>query len=132
MVRQRTKNARALKKTNGVLISNEQQFIHMDELKKKPPLNDINDENVDENLINLKVFHRINLSIEQNSVFCFVFQRLHDGYSTIIDKLGYGKFKPYLQRLFHSVEIMIKNEEIEFKKIDAKYQYVLENLSNEN
>jgi len=46
--------------------------------------------------------------------------------------LGYGKFKPYLQRLFHSVEIMIKNEEIEFKKIDAKYQYVLENLSNEN
>jgi len=64
MVRQRTKNARALKKTNGVLISNEQQFIHMDELKKKPPLNDINDENVDENLINLKVFHRINLSIE--------------------------------------------------------------------
>lgn len=64
MVRQRTKNARALKKTNGVLISNEQQFIHMDELKKKPPLHDINDENVDENLINLKVFHRISLSIE--------------------------------------------------------------------
>lgn len=39
--------------------------------------------------------------------------------------MGYGKFKPYLQRLFHSVEVMITQEETEFKKIDAKYQYVI-------
>lgn len=37
--------------------------------------------------------------------------------------MGYGKFKPYLQRLFQSVEIMFEQEETEFKKIDAKYQY---------
>jgi len=36
--------------------------------------------------------------------------------------MGYGKFKPYLQRLFHSVEIMLEHEETEYKKIDAKYQ----------
>jgi hypothetical protein len=39
--------------------------------------------------------------------------------------MGYGKFKPYLQRLFHSMEIMLVHEETEFKKIDAKYQYVI-------
>jgi hypothetical protein len=47
---------------------------------------------------------------------------LKDGYATIADKLGYGKFKPYLQRLFQSMEIMLVHEETEFKKIDAKYQ----------
>ncbi len=39
--------------------------------------------------------------------------------------MGYGKFKPYLQRLFHSVELMLIHEETEFKKIDAKYQSVI-------
>jgi hypothetical protein len=39
--------------------------------------------------------------------------------------MGYGKFKPYLQRLFYSVELMLIHEETEFKKIDAKYQYVI-------
>jgi hypothetical protein len=47
---------------------------------------------------------------------------LKDGYVSIVDKMGYPKFKPYLQRLFHSVEIMLINEVTEFKKIDAKYQ----------
>jgi hypothetical protein len=36
--------------------------------------------------------------------------------------MGYAKFKPYLQRLFHSVELMLVHEVTEFKKIDAKYQ----------
>jgi hypothetical protein len=50
---------------------------------------------------------------------------LKDGYATIVDKMGCGKFKPYLQRLFHSMEIMLVHEETEFKKIDAKYQYAI-------
>ena len=36
--------------------------------------------------------------------------------------MGYGKFKPYLQRLFRSVENMLLHEATELKKIDAKYQ----------
>ncbi|CAF0925592.1 unnamed protein product [Adineta steineri] len=76
----------------------------MDEVKKKmiSTSTDMQDENIHESLFNLK--------------------RLKDGYASIVDKLGYGKFKPYLQRLFHSVEIMLVHEVTEFKKIDAKYQ----------
>ncbi|CAF0913537.1 unnamed protein product [Rotaria sordida] len=73
-----------------------------DEVKKKNTSTGMEDETNDDNLFNLK--------------------RLKDGYISIVDKMGYGKFKPYLQRLFHSVEIMFIHEATEFKKIDAKYQ----------
>ncbi|CAF0992285.1 unnamed protein product [Rotaria sp. Silwood1] len=73
-----------------------------DEVKKKNTSTSMDDEINEDNLFNLK--------------------RLKDGYVSIIDKMGYGKFKPYLQRLFHSVEIMFIHEVTEFKKIDAKYQ----------
>ncbi|CAF0894057.1 unnamed protein product [Adineta ricciae] len=74
----------------------------MDEVKKKCTSTDMNDENAHDNLFNL--------------------QRLKDGYVSIADKLGHSKFKPYLQRLFQSVEMMLVQEVTEFKKIDAKYQ----------
>ncbi|CAF1062088.1 unnamed protein product [Adineta ricciae] len=74
----------------------------MDEVKKKSTSTDMNDENAHDNLFNL--------------------QRLKDGYVSIADKLGHSKFKPYLQRLFQSVELMLVQEVTEFKKIDAKYQ----------
>ncbi|CAF3143988.1 unnamed protein product [Rotaria sp. Silwood2] len=72
------------------------------EVKKKNTSTGMEDETNDDNLFNLT--------------------RLKDGYVSIVDKMGYGKFKPYLQRLFHSVEIMFIHEVTEFKKIDAKYQ----------
>ncbi|UJR37843.1 hypothetical protein I4U23_030533 [Adineta vaga] len=74
----------------------------MDEVKKKSTSTDMNDENTHDHLFNLK--------------------RLKDGYVSIADKLGHSKFKPYLQRLFQSVELMLVQEVSEFKKIDAKYQ----------
>lgn len=63
MVRQRTKNTRVIEKKSSVHSerkndSNEQS---MDEVKKKAPSNEINDENAEENLINLKVSCRIYL-----------------------------------------------------------------------
>ncbi|CAF3245263.1 unnamed protein product [Rotaria socialis] len=59
---------------------------------------------------------------ELNHENLFNLNRLKDGYVSIVDKMGYGKFKPYLGRLFHAVEIMFIHEVTEFKKIDAKYQ----------
>lgn len=94
----------------------------MEELKKKSTSTGMEDENNHDNLINLNVINSIN-TFQKKEILIFIFvQRLKDGYASIVDKMGYVKFKPYLQRLFHSVEIMLIHEETEFKKIDAKYQ----------
>ncbi len=79
------------------------------------------DETTPDNLFNLKVIIVIK-KFQKRKSRVFLIQRLKDGYVSIVDKMGYAKFKPYLQRLFHSVEIMLIHEVTEFKKIDAKYQ----------
>ena len=61
-------------------------------------------------------------SKEEENVDFVCLQRLKDGYGSIVEKMGYAKFNPYLQRLFHSIELMLAHEVTEFKKIDAKYQ----------
>jgi hypothetical protein len=56
------------------------------------------------------------------SVLLVFLKKLKDGYGNIADKLGHEKFKPYINRLCHSVEMMLEHEIVESKKIDAKYQ----------
>jgi hypothetical protein len=94
----------------------------MDDVKrKKDSSTEMEDGQNHDPLLNLNVTYRLNHRCRNDQKIRSI-QRLKDGYGSIADKLGYGKFKPYLQRLFQSVETMMVQEITEFKKIDVKYQ----------